>query len=142
MTRDVQEIIKTAKRLNACDIISQITDIKTAIGVLLTPQGREFVQTTKYPSLDTFRENKANFAEMENVYVDSGYIFTDNHNIVAVGNSDVTLCAFGTEALYHVLAMYGARVRIDARDYAVVTATSVDGNIEYTNDGTAVIATE
>lgn len=142
MTRNIQKIITTAIRLNACDIISQITDIKSAIGVLLTPQGREFAKATKYPTLDAFRENKENLAVMDNVYIDSDVVLTDNYNVVAVGKSDVTVYAFGTEALYHVIAMHGATVKIDARDYAVVTAIAIDSNIEYTNDGTAVISIE
>lgn len=142
MTRNMEEILKTLHRLNACDISSQITDIKTAIGVLLTPQGREFALNTNYPTLAAFRENMAILADMDNVFVDSGSIVTDKYNIVAVGNSDITLYAVGTEALYHVMAMHGATVKIDARNYAVVTATSVGGNIEFTNDGTAVIAIE
>lgn len=142
MTRNMEEILKTLHRLNACDVSSQITDIKTAIGVLLTPQGREFALNTNYPTLAAFRENTAILADMDNVYVDSGTVITDNHNVVAVGNSDVTLYAIGTDALYHVMAMHGANVKIDARNYAVVTATSIGGNIEYTNDGTAVIVME
>lgn len=142
MTPQVEKIIETARRLNACELLSQITDIKSAIGVLLTPQGREFAQLTKYPTLEVFRENSRNLAVLEHVYLDCGSTLTHNHNVVAVGNSDVTVAAFGTEALYHVIAMHGAKVKIDARNYAVVTATSVGGNIEYTNDGTAVINLE
>lgn len=142
MTKNVEDIISTAKRLHACGTLSQITDLKSAIEVLLTPQGREFALNTHYPTLQIFRENKEDFKGFDNVFVDSGAVVSDCRDIVAVGDSDVVVYAIDPKSLYHIVVMHGATVRIDARNYAVVTVTSVNGNVESSTDGTAIIKIE
>lgn len=142
MTKDIEKIVNTATRLNACRRVLGITDMESAISTLLTPQGREFAMRTGYPSLATFRDNLAEVSQVYGVYVDAGKCICAAHDIVAAGDTDLTAIVSGTERLYHVMAMHGARVRIDARDHAVVTATSIGGDIEITNDGTAAINIE
>lgn len=142
MTKELEEIIAKARRLNACDKLSEISDIKSAINILLTPQGREFAQLCKFPSLDDFRKNKQYLAVKDKVYLDFGKVVTNGPDIIAVGDTEVTVYASGAKALYHIMAMHGARVEINAVNYAVVTATSVGGTIEYKTDGSAVIVLE
>lgn len=142
MNKNVEDILNSARRYRACNALEQITDIKSAIDVLLTPQGREFAVNTSYPSLDAFRVNMDALAGINSVLVDAGRVLTHNHDIVAVGDTAVTVKASGPRALYHVMAMHGAKARVEARNFAVVTITSVGGTIEYDNDGTAVIAIE
>ncbi len=142
MTKSVEKIVNTAARFNACNIVSEIKDMNSAIATLLTPQGREFAMRTGYPSFAAFRENVAELSRIPGVFIDAGKCVCSIYDTVSVGDTFLTVMAFGVERIYHVMAMHGARVRIDARNHAVITATSIGGYFEFINDGSAIINIE
>lgn len=142
MTKDIEKILNTASRYNACDVISGIDNMEDAISTLLSPQGREFALNTGYPNIETFRENIEAGSKIPGVFIDSGKTLASNIDCVAVGDTDLTASFSGTDRLYHVIAMYGANVRVDARKYAVVTVTEIGGKAGITGDGTAAINIE
>lgn len=142
MTQGVNKIVKVAQRYKACAKALEIDSIESAISVLLSPQGREFAINTKYPLIEVFRDNKSAAEGLSNVIIDSSAVITDIHDMVVAGNSEITFIASGTKALYHIIAMHGAKVTIKASNYAVVTATKINAEIECINDGTALIKIE
>lgn len=142
MTNDIEKILETAQRYKACEKTGDITDMPSAIATLLSPQGREFALNTGYPSLATFRENAEAVGKVRGVFIDSDRCLASNMDCVAVGNTNLTVSLNGTDKLYHIIAMHGAHVTIDARNYATVTLTKVGGSVSVTGDGTAAITIE
>ena len=142
MTNGIEKILETAKGYKACEKTDGITDMQSAIATLLTPQGREFALNTGYPNLSTFRENAEELGRVRGVFVDRGKCLASNMDCIAVGDTDLTLSLSGVERLYHVMAMHGAHVTVDARKYATVTITKAGGSVTVTGDGTAAINIE
>ncbi|MCM1295857.1 MAG: hypothetical protein NC311_09975 [Muribaculaceae bacterium] len=142
MTKDIEKILETAQRYKACDVAHKITDMPSAIATLLSPQGREFALHTCYPDLATFRENAEAVAKVRGVFLDRGKCLVSNIDCIAVGDTELTLSLSGTDRLYHVMAMHGAHVTVDARRYATVTVTKAGGSVTITGDGTAAISIE
>jgi len=142
MTKSIEKIVNTATRFHACGKEHEIEDMKSAITTLLTSQGREFAMRTGYPYLVVFRDNVAELSRVPGVYIDAGRCVSSMYDTVSVGDTSLTVIASGAERLYHVMVMHGATVKVDARNYAVATVTSVGGSIEVNNDGTAIINIE
>lgn len=142
MTKEVDKIVKVAQKYKACAKALEIDSIESAISVLLSPQGREFAINTKFPSIETFRDNKSALENLSNVLVDASATVSNIYNMVIAGDSEITFIASNTKALYHIVAMHGARVKIKASNYAVITATKINAEIECINDGTAIIKIE
>lgn len=138
----LEEIINAARRYKACEKASAITDAASAVAAILSPQGREFALHTGYPRLEDLRASAEVWKDIPEVSVDKGRVDSSAHETIAAGDTEAVVAASGPERLYRVMAMHGAKVRIEARDYAVVTATNVGGEIEVANDGTAVVNIE
>lgn len=143
MTPEAEKIIREATGMGACVLANRIHDLREAIYMLLSPQGREFAMRNGYPTAAVFRRNMEALGKIEGVYVDAGRRgVSGTHDIVAVGDTELTVHATGTARLHHIMAMHGARVHIRASNHAVVTATEAGGTIMIDNDGTAVIKIE
>lgn len=142
MTHDIEKILREAHGYKACDKTDGITDMQSAITTLLSPQGREFALNTGYPTLSVFRENMESVSKVRGVFADRGKCLASNMDCVAVGDTDLTLSLSGTDRLYHVMAMHGAHVTVDARRYATVTVTKAGGTVSVTGDGTAAVNIE
>lgn len=142
MTKDIEKILETAQRYKACEKTDNITDMPSAIATLLSPQGREFALNTGYPDITTFRENATELSKVRGVFIDLKRRLASNMDCIAVGDTNLTVSLSGTDKLYHVMAMHGAHVTVDARRYATVTITKAGGTVTITGDGTAAINIE
>lgn len=138
----IDNIKKSARSLGACEKIESITSISQAIELMFSPQGREFALKTDYPYLDVWRENKDAFRDIHGIYIDTTNIVVNNHNVIAVGDAEVSVTLNGTDRLYHIIAMHGAKIKLYVKNYAVATVTSVKATIEIFNDNTAAIDIE
>lgn len=138
----IRAIIGKARRYGACRAADGIYTASDAISILLTAQGREFAMNTSFPGAMEFRGMKAELQDDGRVFIDSGETTCNRQDAVAVGDSVLDYIADRPDELYHIVVMHGAKVRIRASRYAVVTATNIGGEIIIENDGTALINIE
>ncbi len=138
---DINDIKKSALALGACDKINDVRSITDAINLLQTAQGREFAVKTGFPSLEAWR-SVADKIDMLDVFVDCGEAEVSDCDFIAVGNSQVKASFSSPDQLFHVIAMHGAKVEIEAKRYSVIIITNVDGDVVCNNDGTAIISFE
>ncbi len=138
----INKIKAMALAYGACDTVVSLKSIADAISLLMTPQGREFALNTGFPTLEVWRKNKNEVNFTPCVYLDTKNVFASNHDIVAIGDSEVTVTLSKPDKLYHIIAMHGATVEINASNYAVVTVTSINSTVTVKNDGTAIVTVE
>lgn len=139
---NISNIMAGAVKRGACAAAEGVTTFREAVELLLSPQGREFAMRTGYPWISTWRENADEADRCAGVYLDCGSCRAVNADCVAVGRTEMALTLHGAERLYRVVAMHGARVRLNAGGYAVATVTEAGGTVEVVNDGTAIITIE
>lgn len=137
----IDEIKNAARGLGACARLDGVTTVSEAVNLLQTPQGREFAMRTGYPSLDVWREN-ADSINLSDVFIDCGEAKIVDGNFIAVGNSRIYASFSEPKQLCHILAMHGAEVLVEAKNYAVVTVTNINAKIKISNDGTAIVNVE
>lgn len=138
----LQQIINSARGRGACEAVEGMITFRDAIGLLLSPQGREFALLTGFPWISTWRENASEIDRFGEIYLDCGRCRAVNADCVAVGETSMEITLHGTARLYHIMAMHGAHVALHAGNHAVVTVTEAGGTIEIHNDGTAAITIE
>ena len=134
----LQQIINSARGRGACEAVEGMITFRDAIGLLLSPQGREFALLTGFPWISTWRENASEIDRFGEIYLDCGRC----RAVMAVGDTPMEITLHGTARLYHIMAMHGAHVALHAGNHAVVTVTEAGGTIEIHNDGTAAITIE
>ena len=138
----IDNIKKTALELCACKKVESINSISDAIDLLMTPQGREFAIKTGFPSLEVWRENERRVKDIQEIYLDLKNVLVINHDCICIGDSVISVELDNPDKLYHVIAMHGAEVEINASNYAVVTVTSINATVKITNDGTAKVTVD
>lgn len=138
----INDIKKSAFELGACDKVESINSIKDAIDLLMTPQGREFALKTGFPTLEVWREHADKVNATPGVFLDTFNVNVGNHDCVAIGNTNLHANLSGVDQLYHVIAMHGAEVEINASNYSVISICSVNADITIHNDGTAKVIVE
>ncbi|MBD5278928.1 MAG: hypothetical protein HDS35_00065 [Bacteroides sp.] len=138
----INDIRRLAIALGACDKVESIKSVSDAVDLLMTPQGREFALKTGFPTLEVWRANVEKVNATPRVFLDTLNVNVGNHNCVAIGNTKLHVNLNGVDQLYHVIAMHGAEVEINASNYAVVTVTSIKATVRITNDGTAKVTVE
>ncbi len=131
------------KGLGACGLAEGIENLKGAVRMLFTSQGREFAIKTGFPTLAFLREHREELNAIRGVYIDTGLVRAHGeHEVLVAGEAAVTFFADSPDAIYKVIAMHGATACIRGSGYAVVTATEIKGDIMQQNDGTAKITIE
>lgn len=140
--RGTEDIKRTALALGACGKAERINTTEDAIALLMSPQGREFALKTGFPDLETWRGHREDANRCPGTYVDTRNVFASNHDTIAIGDAEVRVTLNRGDKLYHIMAMHGARVEIQASNYAVATVTAIDATVRVTNDGTARVRVE
>lgn len=133
----VNEIMKRAIELGACEKSGKATDWKSLAWLFFSPQGREFCKQHNFPSLDTFRDMKGKVEHL-GVHIDES-IETRNVDVALIGEGKSVLNFSGTEKPYRVILMHGAQAEVHAGMYSVVKVENISGDYEVFNDGTATI---
>lgn len=139
----MDELKKYLNGLGACSLKGEVDSLESAIRMMFTPQGREFCIKTGFPTLDFLRKHKEELNAIPGVFIDCGYTYiSSRHNVLAAGDTALTLMADKPTAIYKPIAMHGATVVINASCYAVVLAAEIKAGIEVFNDGTAKVTIE
>lgn len=134
---EVQDVLKNALDLGACNQVNKVTDWKSLIWLFFSTQGREFCKNNNYPTLEIFRALKRKIEEF-NLFVEEQDIKVINKD-AAVINGTAELTYNGTDKAYKVILMHGADVTIRLQNYAVVQVENISGNYKLENDGTGRI---
>jgi hypothetical protein len=143
MNDSLQRIRRTAMEMGACRLAGQMDSPRDAVRLLFTAQGREFCMKHQWPSRAEFASMARELENEPGIFIESGRAMTGTIDVLASGASDVTVLASGADRLRHVVACNGARVRLDVRNHAVVTACAFSGaHIDITNDGTGSVTLE
>lgn len=139
----MEELRRYLNGLGACNMKWDIDSLESAILMMFTPQGREFCIQAKFPTLSFLRKHKKELNAISGVFIDKGFVETHEHNVIAAGNTTLSVIADKPDAIYKPIAIGLASIVIHASNYAVVTATDIYGDkiTEY-NDGTAKVTIE
>lgn len=133
---EVKDILGMAGRLGACSQSGKATDWKSLAWLFFSPQGREFCKDKNFPSLELFRQIKAN-AEPYGVYVEEHVKLVNEDAAIISGTAE--LIYHGPTKAYKVIIMHGASVKIRIGSYAVVRVENMGGSYEVINDGTGKV---
>ena len=140
---DHKHILLQARRAGACAATADIHNTNAMFNLLFSPQGREFCIPNNFPSLEIWQEAaKEEDLRKRGIYVDAGKmaIKGTSANLCFVGNTDAECFLTSPTTLYHVMAMHGAKVKIIARQYAVVMVSMTkDCTIITDQDSTSII---
>ena len=137
--KSVDAIRAMALQTGACKKINRIQDFPDLIKLMFTPQGIEFCQDHNFPSVEVFRKNRDSLERL-GVYVDAGNIALKGKEYVCiVGDTDATIEAAGTKFIHTIILMHGARVKINAKDYAVLNIVRIGGEYSIKKDGTVIV---
>lgn len=135
-------IIEKALSLDACGLLQRGMSPQSLFAMLHTPQGREFCTENDFPKVSDIAPISLSILQQNGVYADFRGGISGIHDIYLIGkNTDATIQCNGTEALYHIVALDGAHVCIQASGYAVVSVdNSESAKIKIVNtDNTAKV---
>lgn len=133
---EVKDILEMAGRLGACSQSGKATDWKSLAWLFFSPQGREFCRDKNFPSLELFRQIKAN-AEPCGIYVEEHVKLINEDAAIISGTAE--LIYHGPTKAYKVIIMHGASVKMKIGSYAVVRVENMGGSYEVINDGTGKV---
>ena len=135
---EIKDIIKRANSLGACKIADAITDWRSGVRAMFSPQGREFCALHRFPDIEMMRAmpNISNYG----VHVDAGEItIVSQGNICIAGRTDAKVYANINDKIHHIIVMHGAHVDVIADNYAVVDVIVIDGNVEVLSKNNAKV---
>lgn len=138
----IAKILNGAKTLGACRKTDGISTAEQLAALYFSPQGREFCLKHNYPTLAMWQEIKAQIPGLEEmgIYIDAGAIELRNkENTALVGQTRAVAKFDENNSVFHVLALHGASVRIEAANYSVFEAeTDKTGQATINKDKTAI----
>ena len=137
---NVNDIIKKAISLGACNESGKASDWKSLCWLFFSPQGREFCEESNFPSLKMFQGMKRDVYKY-GVYVDSGDISLFNQsNIGVIGDTYANIIINDNTKVHKIMLMHGGKAIINIGNYAVALIVNVgDCEVNVINDGTARI---
>lgn len=118
----IKSIYKQAKLMNACDkFTGNETTLEEIAELFKSPQGIEFCLTHYFPSTSTLRMFKQYDTAKYGIYIDAGNITLNNpRKVILIGHTTATINCNGCNTRHEIIAMRGAKVVVNARDWAVV----------------------
>lgn len=126
---ETKDISITAESLGACRLTHAITDWRSAVNVMFSPQGREFCKAHGYPTAEQFRQMPD--LQSLGVYVDAGEIdICCDKDICIVGDTQARVFAAENTSLHRLLVFHGASAQIIASNYSVTNVTNIGGKIK------------
>lgn len=139
----IKKITNTALQLGACKKSSEATDWRSLAWLFFSPQGREFCEQHNFPSIPMWCEIKRQHNTTQHgIYVDEGFItIRDKENTALIGQTDARLIFSRPDKAHRVILMHGAKARIKATDYAVVSIVKIgtECEVQIDKDETATI---
>lgn len=140
MQKSIHDIINSAYSLGACSKLDKISDYRTLVAAFFSPQGQEFCEKYKYPSIASLREIKYD-VRPRGVYVDCGdVVIKGKKNVCLAGNTHAEIYVSGVRFTHTVILMHGASATINAENYAVVKVVNISGGeVSINKDKTVVV---
>lgn len=137
---EINDIHRQIKALKACQKINGKEKISDLMQLFTTPQGVEFYQKTGFPTIEMWKEYRAE-AQKYGIYVDAGDIELHGSQTVAlIGNTHARLLFDDMASVGHtVIVAGGAMADITARNYAVVFTKNIGGVVEKHTEDNAII---
>lgn len=134
-----QEIRAKALEYGACELINGADTIAALIGLMRTPQGREFCKLHRFPTVDILRQHKVELASL-GVFVDAGNIEVDNtDNVIIAGETSALLRYHNTRVPYHAIVMHGASAKVIGYGYSVCEVVNIGGEVSVYESSNASI---
>lgn len=140
MQKSIHDIINSAHSLGACNKLDKIADYRTLVAAFFSPQGQEFCEKYRYPSIEALRGIK-NEVMPRGVYVDCGnVVIKGKKNVCVAGNTHAEIYVSGVRFTHTVILMHGATATIYAENYAVVKVVNIGGGeVKINKDKTVVV---
>lgn len=111
---------QVALKLDECQMFQGNESLAEIAELMYSPQGREFMTATQFPSLETFRRYVPFAPEQYDIWIDCGKTEMENpERCIIVGDTQVKITCNGLKA-YTIILMHGATADITASGYAVV----------------------
>ena len=133
------DVTKTAADLGACSKSGNVSDWKSLVWLFFSAQGREFCKEKAYPPLDMFQEMKQDI-QPYGVFVDAGDRKSSNDtNVALIGQTSAELTYDDNTKVHKVIIMHGAKVTINASNYAVILIENWGGEVSINKTQTVVI---
>ena len=137
------EIMESCLRTGAClkarEMAEGVRGWKDLSSLLFRSQSREYCVVHKFPTLDMFRSVPPEVRDY-GIYVDAGGVRSCKRNTALIGNTVGTVVADGTDHIFKVVVMHGAKATVHASNYAVVhVAMTDDASVEADADSTSYI---
>ena len=95
---------------------------------------------TVIPSLNTLREQKDVFNQIEGIYIDSGSLMCEDRTIVVAGDSELHLLCKTSSWPYEILLLYGAKINIIAEKGANIIIHNRNGIVNIDADSSCTIS--
>lgn len=137
-------ITSEALRLGACDRLHAGMSLVELSELLRSPQGREWASLNDWPTSGVLENIPADELMRNRIFPDvAGTVDNFGTDWVFVGpGTNATVRISGTEALHHIVALDGARVRVEASGHAVASIdVSASARVEIINmDNTAIVS--
>jgi hypothetical protein len=125
----IANIYAQAKQLNACDkFTGKEQTLEDIVKLFKSPQGIEFCLKNYFPSTTTLRMFKQYDTAKYDIYIDAGNITLNNpRKAIIIGHTTATINCSGVKERHEIVAMRGAKVIVNARDWAVVSCNGDSG---------------
>ena len=128
MTKEIVKLIHAeALRLGQCGKLTGREDIVELVGLLRTPQGREFCLRNDFPNIDIWRMlDKAERLERFGIHVDKGVVdVSDPRDIILVGDTQGVIGC--TDGRHRIMLLHGAEAKVSAMGWSVVSVECSEG---------------
>ena len=128
---DFSSVKKLLKQNGACNDVDRVSNFEELIALFFHARGAEYMSVKKFPDYGTFCEYKDEIRSY-GIYVDDSNVdFSKGYNFGLIGKSENTAVLTGTKSVYKIYLMHGAKVRIEAKGYAVVKVVKLTDDCEY-----------
>ena len=129
------------KQNGACNDVDRVSNFEELCNLFFTARGAEYAIMRHFPDYDMFRKYSKE-VKPYGVYVDDSNVdFSKGYNFALIGKSENEAVLEGTNSVYKIYLMHGAKVKIEARGYCVVKVVKLtdDCECDITYDTKAVV---
>jgi len=140
MQEHEKHIHKQALALSACARIKGWETTDELAALFFTAQGLEFAKRWKFPALADLRPFRGQSAARVGFYIDSPISARNEEKIAIAGPGSTAVLEYDDGSKLHtVVVMHGAKAKIIASRYAVVSVVNIGGDIETIEQDRAII---
>jgi len=128
---EFSSIKKILKQNGACNDVDRVSNYEELANVFFSARGAEYVINKRFPDYNLFKEYKDDVRPY-GIYVDENDVdFSKGYNFCLVGKTENKAVLTGTKSVYKIYLIHGAKVRIEAKGYAVVKVVKLTDDCDY-----------